>query len=712
MVPFGGGTSVVGGVTPGRGRHAAVVALDLQRMDRLLSVDPVSLTAVFEPGVRGPEAERLLAPHGLTLGHFPQSYEHATLGGYAATRSAGQASTGYGRFDDLVLGLQVQTPAGPLDLGRGAASAAGPDLRGPAGRQRGRPRRRHAADPAGAAGARGAPLRRPGLPHLARRDRAPCARSSRPASRPTSPGCPTRTRPGCSSPCRRAGLKGAALTTYLASRGAARGCLAVLGWEGTAKQVAVRRALAKPLLTRSLRLPGAGARWEHGRYGGPYLRDDLLDAGVLVETLETSATWTDLDRVRSAVRSAVWTAMLRTPPIVMCHVSHLYPHGASLYFTVITRQDAADPDGQWQRAKAAASQAHRRRRCHHHPPPRGRHRPRGPPRRRGRPARRAGPAGGQGGRRPDGRHEPRHAARGGVGVRRLQLVVNPRAGGGRAARLLPAVEAALRAAGHDLRVTPTTSLEHADALTADAVDDERVVVAMGGDGLVGRVAAAVADAAAGCSPSCRAAAATTSAAPSACRREPVAACAVVDGGVERAVDLGVVTSAGVATPFLGIASVGFDSDVQERVLTSRVPLGPLVYLYGSLAVVAGWRHATFTGSADGVPFTLTGWSVAVANSGVYGGGMRLAPGRLGRRRRARPGHQCGDQPAAVPARAARGLLAAPTSGGRASTSGRVRTVELDADRPFRVFADGDPVGSLPCTVTVRPGALRVLLPRA
>lgn len=356
VVPFGGGTSVVGGVTPARGRHAAVVALDLQRMDRLLSVDPVSLTAVFEPGVRGPEAEHLLAPYGLTLGHFPQSYEHATLGGYAATRSAGQASTGYGRFDDLVLGLQVQTPAGPLDLGRGAASAAGPDLR---------------ALLLGSEGALGVVTRltlrvRP-LPEVRRYDglvfrtwkdgttalRALEQQGLAPDVARLSDPDETRVQLALSA----SGARGAALKTYLAGRGAARGCLAVLGWEGTAKQVAVRRAVARPVLTRALRLPGAGDRWEHGRYGGPYLRDDLLDAGVLVETLETSATWADLDRVRSAVRSAVWTAMLQTPPVVMCHVSHLYPHGASLYFTVLTRQDAGDPEGQWQRAKAAASRA-------------------------------------------------------------------------------------------------------------------------------------------------------------------------------------------------------------------------------------------------------------------------------------------------------------------------------------------------------------------
>ncbi len=356
VVPFGGGTSVVGGVRPEPGPHRAVLALDLRRMDRLVSVDPLSLTAVFEPGVRGPDAERLLAPHGLTLGHVPQSFELATLGGYAATRSAGQASTGYGRFDDLVLALRAETPAGPLVLGRGAASAAGPDLR---------------ALLVGSEGAFGVltelTLRVRPLPEVRRYDglvfrswrdgtaalRALEQQGLAPDVARLSDPDETRVQLALSA----TGLSGAALRGYLTSRGAGRGCLAVLGWEGTARTVARRRSEAGRHLRTALRLPGAGERWEHGRYGGPYLRDDLLDAGLLVETLETSATWTDLDRVRSAVRSALWTALGGTPPVVMCHVSHLYPHGASLYFTVLTRRDAADPEAQWQRAKEAATRA-------------------------------------------------------------------------------------------------------------------------------------------------------------------------------------------------------------------------------------------------------------------------------------------------------------------------------------------------------------------
>ena len=293
-------------------------------------------------------------------------------------------------------------------------------------------------------------------------------------------------------------------------------------------------------------------------------------------------------------------------------------------------------------------------------------------------------------------------------MRRLQLVVNPSAGRGRASSLLPAVEAALRGAGHNLVVTPTTSLAHADALARRAVADDRVAVAMGGDGTIGRVAGTVAATGGvlGVLPGgrgndfCRAAGLPQNA---------VAACAVLSSGVERAVDLGVVTSATGETAFLGIASIGFDSDVQERVLSSPARLGRLVYLYGSLAAVASWRHAVFTCTTDGTPLVVRGWSVAVANSGVYGGGMRLAPDA-----------SLTDGELDVVTSAATGRLTflralpkvfrgthvdEPTVAVH-----RARTVGLDADRPFRVFADGDPVGTLPATVTVRPGAVRVVLP--
>src|SRR3984957_8586604 len=129
VVPFGGGTSVVGGVEPDAGGYNGAVALDLARLNVLEQLDEESRLATLGAGLRGPEAELLLADRGYTIGHFPQSFEYATLGGFAATRSSGQASAGYGRFDEQVMAITVATPSGTLQLGRGPRSAAGPDLR-------------------------------------------------------------------------------------------------------------------------------------------------------------------------------------------------------------------------------------------------------------------------------------------------------------------------------------------------------------------------------------------------------------------------------------------------------------------------------------------------------------------------------------------------------------------------------------------------------
>src|SRR6185437_5123505 len=122
-------TSVVGGVSPLRGQHVAVVSLDMRGLGELIELDDTSATATVGAGMRAPALERALAPHGLTLGHFPQSYEYVSLGGCAATRSAGQASTGYGAVEKMVLGLRLAAPAAQIALAPVPATAAGPGLR-------------------------------------------------------------------------------------------------------------------------------------------------------------------------------------------------------------------------------------------------------------------------------------------------------------------------------------------------------------------------------------------------------------------------------------------------------------------------------------------------------------------------------------------------------------------------------------------------------
>jgi alkyldihydroxyacetonephosphate synthase len=350
VVPFGGGTSVVGGVEPLRGQFPAVVALDLRRMDRLLGVDHESSTATLQPGLRAPEAEELLAAHNLTLGHYPQSFEHASLGGFAATRSSGQSSAGYGRFDDLVVALRVATPQGDLALGRAPASAAGPDLRqlfiGSEGvfgvitelTLRVHPAPQTRLDEAWsfsdfAAGT--AALRR-----LAQADALPTiARLSDVAETAVN----------------------VALAGPGGGAGTAGGALAITCYEGDPPAVTARRAAATAILADAggTVVGESPARsWRRGRFEAPYLRDALLDAGALVETLETATRWSNLPALYAAVHDAVAVALRDqgTPPLIMCHISHVYPTGASLYFTIVAGA-AEDPIAQWLTAKQAANDA-------------------------------------------------------------------------------------------------------------------------------------------------------------------------------------------------------------------------------------------------------------------------------------------------------------------------------------------------------------------
>jgi alkyldihydroxyacetonephosphate synthase len=362
VVPFGGGTSVVGGVEPVRGEHAGVVALDLGRLDRLLELDERSLTATLEPGLRGPEAERLLNARGFTLGHFPQSYEHASIGGYVATRSAGQASTGYGRIDELVLGLRLLAPGGEIDLPPRPASAAGPELRelvvGSEGTL--------GVITSASLRVRPKPLRVRYEGWFFRSWHAGCE-----ALRALEQGgtAPDVARLSDEEETRLSfalagdgGFAARAGTAYLRLRRYAGGCLAIFGWEGEPAEVAGRRARSAAVLRRhdGLALGGApGSAWARGRYHGPYLRDALLDHGVMAETLETATQWSNLERLYTAVGGALRSALgaRGTPPLVMCHVSHLYPSGASLYFTFLARQEPGAELEQWRAAKQAASEA-------------------------------------------------------------------------------------------------------------------------------------------------------------------------------------------------------------------------------------------------------------------------------------------------------------------------------------------------------------------
>jgi alkyldihydroxyacetonephosphate synthase len=331
-------------------------------MAGVATLDRRSHTATVLAGTRGPALESHLAARGLTLGHFPQSFEHVSIGGCVATRSAGQASTGYGAIERMVLGLRLIAPAGELALRAVPASAAGPSLRqlligseGTLGvigevdlRVRARPEERVYEGaffpdlPAGTEALRTLAMERM-LPDVARlSDEAETRMSLALAGS--------------------GGLKGLLGRAYLSARGHAGGCLAIFGFEGRPADVAARRRRAALAVKANGGIPvgrSPGEAWARSRFHAPYLRDELLTLGVLVETLETATQWSDLLSLHRRVGAAIAQELAAwgTPGLVACHVSHVYETGASLYFTFLARQREDDALGQWWAVKRAASDA-------------------------------------------------------------------------------------------------------------------------------------------------------------------------------------------------------------------------------------------------------------------------------------------------------------------------------------------------------------------
>jgi YegS/Rv2252/BmrU family lipid kinase len=297
-----------------------------------------------------------------------------------------------------------------------------------------------------------------------------------------------------------------------------------------------------------------------------------------------------------------------------------------------------------------------------------------------------------------------------LAARQLLLIVHPTAGGGRGARQLPEVVQILRAGGLEVTSELTRSIEHAEELAARAAAEGRVAVAVGGDGLAGRVAGA-----------CAASGALFAALPGGRGNDFVRGLGISTNIVEaarkfpqwseRAVDIGYVTGpSGGPRAFLGIASLGFDSDVQVRANRTRLIRGSSVYTYAALRTLASWRPASFSVTADDGPLeTVIGWSVAAANSAYYGGGMHYAPSAL---------IDDGYLELVTAERSSKlqflRLLPKVFTGRHLDDPRmqvrRARKILVDADRPFQVYADGDPLADVPATISVAPGGLRLLGP--
>ena len=370
VVPYGGGTSVVGGVSANPGAHKSAIALDLSRMGSLLLVDARSRTATSEAGIYGPALEKALYVKGLTLGHFPQSFEFSTLGGWIAHRGAGQGSNGYGRVEDWLLGIKLVTPRGVLETKPFPASSAGPNL---------------TELVIGSEGTLGviteATFRAHPIPSAIDyraylfRDLESGVDAIRKAVQQDVPATmlrlsdveETRYYRAFSAVGKEPQLKDRLASAYLSARNFGQtACALIAGFEGDVRSVAQGR----DWLNRIAKAAGAlflgedqGRRWREGRFHGPYLRDPMMDRGIGVDTLETATSWSRIPALYDAVGDALRTSISDTTPgtsskgIVMCHISHAYSDGASLYFTYIFPRALDDEIRQWTSIKTAATNA-------------------------------------------------------------------------------------------------------------------------------------------------------------------------------------------------------------------------------------------------------------------------------------------------------------------------------------------------------------------
>ncbi|MGH6871607.1 MAG: FAD-binding oxidoreductase [Rhizomicrobium sp.] len=370
IVPYGGGTSVVGGVTGARGPFKAVATLDLSGMKQVGAIDTESMTATAEAGIYGPALEKALHAAKLTLGHYPQSFEFSTLGGWIAHRGAGQQSARYGRPQDWLVSVKLATPRGLLTTESFPASAAGPRLTDLA---------------IGSEGVFGivteATVRVQPMPVVKDyhawlfRDFASGTAAIRQAAQERVPAAmlrlsdadETRFYQAFAAIGRRGGIVARLTKAYLKARKIGDGAaILVAGFEGTQDDVTASAkrfgAIAKQL--GAIWAGGKpGTRWYDGRFHGPYLRDPMMDRGVGVDTLETATRWSNIGALYTAVRGAIEKAIADSAPrpgargIVMCHISHAYRDGASLYFTFIFPRVLDGEIAQWRAIKTAASDA-------------------------------------------------------------------------------------------------------------------------------------------------------------------------------------------------------------------------------------------------------------------------------------------------------------------------------------------------------------------
>ena len=375
LIPFGGGTGVVGGTECLTSGARPVLIVHLRALNQMIALDEVSQTATVEAGILGPQLEIMLNARGYTLGHFPQSFEFSTLGGWAVTRSAGQNSTKYGKIEKVIVSLTMVTPQGELVIKPVPASASGPSLKDVIIGSEGiygivtevtvKICKQPAAEKfltaffkdfkSGTACIRA--LMQGGLrPSIVRLSDAPETELLNQVQ--------------VMSRLQKAGLS---LFSRLRGLGSAP-CLFLIGVEGSPAEVTFQVAHMRPVIGRyggAVVPKDMGAQWKKNRFMLPYLRDPLMTQGFYIDTLETAVEWAGLEGLHRALYDALAERQRQTGEVLVlgCHVSHAYPDGASLYFTILGRQRDGSECAQWHEIKTLATDtiiAHGGALSHHH----------------------------------------------------------------------------------------------------------------------------------------------------------------------------------------------------------------------------------------------------------------------------------------------------------------------------------------------------------
>ncbi|MCB1143042.1 MAG: FAD-binding oxidoreductase [Leptospiraceae bacterium] len=367
VVPFGGGSSVVGGVEALKLKtQKAILTIDLSKMNSLIDIDEMSCTATFQAGIYGPQLEKILSEKGYTLGHFPQSFEYSTLGGWIAARSSGQQSGKYGKIEKILVSLRMVTPEGDLVTPRLPPYSMGPDMNQIIAGSEGLlgvitevTVKIHPTPPARKYFAFVFPEFSNGVNFIRTANREGLRMSMMRLSDEDETFLFSHFgslgKPDTIFRKFKNGLKEKVLSWNGIFE---RRCALIGGIDSNPMQIGRTLDLAKKIAGQNKGFFGGtspGKNWLKSRYNMPFLRNHFMERGIGVDTLETSITYDRLLKLHEDVTVAIRKVF----PVcnTMCHVSHSYPEGASLYFTIIFPMNVKDPVSQWKSMKSAASEA-------------------------------------------------------------------------------------------------------------------------------------------------------------------------------------------------------------------------------------------------------------------------------------------------------------------------------------------------------------------